>query len=48
MADDELIELQKESKITVNVEAVLPDIIVVSFSYKGKFFEGVLLDARKK
>lgn len=40
--------LKKNSKITVNVEDVLPDILVVSFTFDSKLFQGVLLDSTKK
>lgn len=39
---------KKNSKIIVNVEEVLPDIIVVSFTFDSKLFQGVLLDSTKK
>ncbi|KAK6639281.1 hypothetical protein RUM43_007553 [Polyplax serrata] len=39
---------QKNSKITVNVEEVLSDILVVSFTLNSKLFQGVLLDSTKK
>jgi len=41
-------ELAKGLKIPVTVDEVLPDIIVVSFSFEGKLFQGVLLDSKKK
>ncbi|KAL0269334.1 UNVERIFIED_CONTAM: hypothetical protein PYX00_007107 [Menopon gallinae] len=39
---------KKNSKIAVNVEEVLPDILVVSFTFESKLFQGVLLDSTKK
>ncbi|XP_063235642.1 PWWP domain-containing protein 2A-like [Bacillus rossius redtenbacheri] len=41
-------KILKNSKISVNVEDVLPDIIVVSYAFENKLFEGVLLDSTKK
>ncbi|XP_046996475.1 PWWP domain-containing protein 2B-like [Schistocerca americana] len=51
MADTETISLSKilkNSKILVNVEEALQDILVVSFVYETKLYQGVLLDSTKK
>ncbi|XP_044740416.1 PWWP domain-containing protein 2A-like [Chrysoperla carnea] len=42
------IHLEKNSKILVNVEEALPDIIVVTYTYDSKLFQGVLLDSTKR
>lgn len=34
--------------ISVTVEEYLPDIILVSFKFKDKLFQGILLDSTKK
>lgn len=39
--------IQKNSKILVNVEEALADLIVVSYSAENKKFQGVLLDSNK-
>ncbi|KAI8421473.1 hypothetical protein MSG28_009529 [Choristoneura fumiferana] len=39
--------IQKNSKILVNVEEALADLIVVSYSTENKKFQGVLLDSNK-
>ncbi|KAM7284590.1 PWWP domain-containing protein 2A isoform X1 [Ixodes scapularis] len=41
-------KLLKGSKISVMVEEALIDVIIVSFSYGGKIFQGALLDVSKK
>lgn len=51
MADSDLqpgLKLLKNSKILVNVDDVLQDILVVSYSYESKLFQGVLLDSTKR
>lgn len=40
--------LEKKSKILVTVEEALPDIIVVTYNYDSKLFQGVLLDSTKR
>lgn len=40
--------IQKNSTILVNVEEALTDLIVVSYSFENKKFEGVLLDTQKR
>lgn len=42
------IQIQKNSKIVVNVDESLPDILVVSYEYGSKLFQGVLLDSTKR
>lgn len=39
--------IQKNSKILVNVEESLEDLIVVSYNTENKKFQGVLLDSAK-
>lgn len=39
--------IQKNSKILVNVEEALADLIVVSYCSEDKNFQGVLLDSNK-
>lgn len=39
--------IQKNSKILVNVEEALEDLIVVSYTDVNKKFQGVLLDSNK-
>ncbi|XP_075532789.1 uncharacterized protein LOC142566000 [Dermacentor variabilis] len=41
-------KLLKGSKISVMVEEALIDVIIVSFNYSGKVFQGALLDVTKK
>ncbi|GLV43951.1 six-banded [Carabus blaptoides fortunei] len=42
------IQIEKNSKIVVNVDESLPDILVVSYEYGSKLFQGVLLDSTKR
>lgn len=42
------IGIQKNSKIVVNVDESLPDILVVTYEYGSKIFKGVLLDSLKR
>lgn len=39
--------IQKNSKILVNVEEALADLLVVSYCSENKKFQGVLLDSNK-
>ena len=51
MADTEThsqIKIVKNSKILVNVEEALQDILVVSYAFENKLYQGVLLDSTKK
>ncbi|KAJ9579552.1 hypothetical protein L9F63_004737 [Diploptera punctata] len=51
MADIEThsqIKIVKNSKILVNVEEALQDILVVSYAFENKLYQGVLLDSTKK
>lgn len=41
-------KLLKDSKIVVNVDEVLQDLLVVSYAYESKLFQGVLLDSTKR
>jgi len=42
------IKIVKNSKILVNVEEALQDILVVSYAFENKLYQGVLLDSTKK
>lgn len=51
MADLDILsrlKLLKNSKISVDVDEVLPDILVVTYSFESKVFKGVLLDSTKR
>lgn len=51
MADESVendIKIFKNSKILVNVEEALEDIIIVSFTHQSKVFQGALLNSTKK
>lgn len=51
MADSETcsgVKILKNSKIVVNVEEALQDILVVTYSLENKLFQGVLLDSTKR
>ncbi|PSN47613.1 hypothetical protein C0J52_04557 [Blattella germanica] len=51
MADVEThsqIKIVKNSKILVNVEDALQDILVVSYAFENRLYQGVLLDSTKK
>ncbi|XP_039282142.1 LOW QUALITY PROTEIN: PWWP domain-containing protein 2A-like [Nilaparvata lugens] len=51
MADLDILsqlKILKNSKISVDVDEVLPDILVVSYSFESKVFKGVLLDSTKR
>jgi hypothetical protein len=41
-------KIVKNSKILVNVEEALQDILVVSYAFENKLYQGVLLDSTKK
>lgn len=40
--------IEKNSKIVVNVDESLPDILVVTYEYGSKIYQGVLLDSTKR
>lgn len=40
--------LLKNSKILVNVEEALQDILVVTYALENKLYQGVLLDSTKR
>lgn len=42
------IKIVKNSQILVNVEEALQDILVVSYTFENKLYQGVLLDSTKK
>lgn len=42
------LKILKNSKILVNVEEALQDILVVSYPFESKLFKGVLLDLTKR
>lgn len=42
------IDIQKNSKIVVNVDESLPDILVVTYEHGSKIYKGVLLDSTKR
>lgn len=42
------INLLKSTKILVYVEEALQDLLVVSFAFDSKFFQGILLDSTKR
>lgn len=42
------LKLLKNSKILVNVDEVLQDILVVTYAFESKLFQGVLLDSTKR
>ncbi|XP_054262139.1 PWWP domain-containing protein 2A-like [Macrosteles quadrilineatus] len=51
MADNETfsgIKILKNSKIVVNVEEALQDVLVVTYALENKLFQGVLLDSSKR
>lgn len=41
-------KLLKNSKILVNVEEALQDVLVVSYALENRCFQGVLLDSSKR
>ncbi|CAB0040621.1 unnamed protein product [Trichogramma brassicae] len=45
---DDVDDLAPGHKILVQVDSVLPDILVVSYLRNGKTFQGALLDATKR
>lgn len=47
-AAEDGVELLKGTKISVMVEEALVDVIIVSFNFGGKIFQGALLDVTKK
>lgn len=42
------INLLKSTKILVYVEEALQDLLVVSYVFDSKFFQGILLDSTKR
>jgi hypothetical protein len=51
MADESVendIKILKNSKILVNIEEALDDVILVSFTHQSKVFQGALLNSTKK
>lgn len=42
------INLLKSTKILVYVEEALQDLLVVSYVFESKFFQGILLDSTKR
>lgn len=51
MADHDTIigtQVLKNSKIVVNVEEALQDVLVVTYALENKLFQGVLLDSSKR
>lgn len=41
-------QVLKNSKIVVNVEEALQDVLVVTYALENKLFQGVLLDSSKR
>lgn len=51
MADSQIdtrVMLRTNSKILVTVDEALQDILVVSYAFESKLFQGVLLDSTKR
>ena len=51
MADSQIdtrVMLRTNSKILVTVDEALQDILVVSYTFESKLFQGVLLDSTKR
>lgn len=46
--DTTAVMLTTNSKILVTVDEALPDIIVVSYAFESKLFQGVLLNSNKR
>lgn len=42
------LQILKNSKIVVNVEEALQDVLVVTYTSENKLFQGVLLDSSKR